>query len=334
MHIWILAKKEKFDNYENTRFREVAASKGIDLTLLSSEDCEIITTKEGRKSLYILGEPLRRLPNCVLPRTGSGTTYFDSAVMRHLERIGAFILNTADAIELAKDKLATIQALASSNLPMPKTLLGKYPLDLEVIEREFSFPVILKKISSSMGKGVVLCQNRTQLEDVIDLVHPSSTNFIIQECIEESLGKDLRVFVVGGRAIGAILRKAKPGSFKANYSAGGSAEQFPLSPDIEWLAVESARLMGLDIAGVDLLFDRQGFRVCEVNSSPFFEGFEWATGINIPEEIFHYIDVRLAATNEELPTPAPSLPCDEGEHVITGHAHAHEEAGELEKITP
>lgn len=325
MNVWILAKREKFDNYENTRFLEVAASLDIQLTLLSPDDCEIITTKEGRKSLYVLGEPLQRLPDCVIPRTGSGTSYFEFAVIRHLERIGVFLMNAADAIELAKDKLATIQTLASSNVPMPKTLLGKYPLDLEVIEREFTFPVILKKISSSMGKGVVLCQDRTQLEDVIDLVHPSSTNFIIQECIAESLGKDIRVLVVGGRPIGAILRTARQGSFKANFSAGGTVEPFPLSADIEWLAVESARLMGLDIAGVDLLFDKQGYRICEVNSAPFFEGFEQATQINVPEEIFHCIRVRLATQD--------SLPLDESEHIIARHAHADEKAGKLQEVT-
>jgi len=333
MNIWILAKREKFDNFENIRFMEVAESNGIDLTLIAPDDCEIVTTKEGRKSLYIMGEPLKRLPDCVLPRTGSGTTYFASAVIRHFERIGAFVLNTADSIELAKDKLATIQALASSNVPMPKTLLGKYPLDLDVIDREFTFPVILKKIVSSMGKGVLLCQNRAQLEDVIDLVQPSSTNFIIQECIKKSLGKDIRVFVVGGRAIGAILRTAKQGSFKANYSAGGSVETFELSPEIEWLAIESARILGLDIAGVDLLFDKKGFRICEVNSSPFFEGFEEATGINVPEEIFQYINVRLSSRNDELPTPASSLALNKSEDVLSGHTHAHEEAGELQEIT-
>lgn len=294
MHIWILAKRDKFDTYENVRFRDVAQQMGIPLTCIDPEDCEIITTKEGRKSLYVGSEPAAELPDCVIPRIGSGTTYFASAVIRHLERLGVFVMNKADAVELAKDKLATTQTLASNNVPIPKTLLGKYPIDLSVIEREFTFPVIVKKIASSMGKGIVLCENPVQLEDVLGLAHPSSANFIIQECIAASLGKDIRVFVVGGRAIGAILRTAKQGSFKANYSAGGSVEPLPLTPEIEWLAIESARLLDLDIAGVDLLFDKTGFRICEVNSAPFFEGFELATNINVPEEVFRCIQVRMA----------------------------------------
>ncbi|NLG07111.1 RimK family alpha-L-glutamate ligase, partial [Candidatus Peribacteria bacterium] len=137
MHIWILAKRDKFDAYENVRFRDVAEKMEIMLTYIDPDECEIITTKEGRKSLYVGSEPTDELPDCVIPRTGSGTTYFASAVIRHLERLGVFVMNKADAVELAKDKLATTQTLASNNVPIPKTLLGKYPIDLSVIEREF-----------------------------------------------------------------------------------------------------------------------------------------------------------------------------------------------------
>jgi gamma-F420-2:alpha-L-glutamate ligase len=311
MHIWILAKQEKFDTYENLRFREAAYQHGVKLTMVAPEECEIIATGCGRKSIYIGQNEVEELPDCLIPRTGSGTTYFAGAVIRHLERLGVFVLNTSESIKLAMDKMASVQTLASHSLPIPKTILAKFPLDLELIDKEFQYPLLIKKLSGSHGTGIALCQNRSQLEDTAGFVSRSS-NAIIQECIEDSMGRDMRVFVVGGRAIGAMLRTAKEGSFKANYSAGGSVHSVDLTSEMEWLAVESAKTIGLDIAGVDLLFDKEGYRICEVNSSPYFMGFEEATGIDIPVEIFNYVRVRLEGaqqpTIQQLPTTAVALP--------------------------
>jgi gamma-F420-2:alpha-L-glutamate ligase len=292
MHVWILARQANFEKYENLRFLEEAKKMGIHAELIAPEMCEIIATGQGKQSILVDGQKIESLPQCLIPRTGSNTSYFAGAVTRHMERLGVFVLNTIDSITLAMDKMATIQTLAAHNIPVPKTLLARFPIDLTLIEQEFSFPIILKKVSGSMGKGIVLCRDLHQLEDTLGLVH-SSTAVIMQECIEESLGRDIRVIVIGGRAIGAIQRTAKQGSFKANYSAGGTVEQIQLTPQMEWLAVESARIIGLEIAGVDLLFEKDSFRVCEVNSAPFFEGFEQGTNISVPREIFDFLSVRL-----------------------------------------
>jgi len=136
-----------------------------------------------------------------------------------------------------------------------------------------------------------MCKDHSQLEDTMDLLDPN-LNMIIQECINSSLGRDIRVFVIGGRAIGAMLRTAKEGKFKANYSAGGSVELLDLTPEVEWLAVESSRIIGLDIAGVDLLIDEEGYQICEINSSPYFKGFEEATNIDVAQEILSFVKVR------------------------------------------
>ncbi|PIQ76083.1 RimK family alpha-L-glutamate ligase [Candidatus Peregrinibacteria bacterium CG10_big_fil_rev_8_21_14_0_10_49_24] len=304
MRVWILAKREKFETYENLRFQEAAQQMGISLTLVAPEDCEILATGCGRKSIYIEQQEVDELPDCFIPRTGSGTTYFASAVMRHMERLGVFVLNTHDSVALAMDKMASIQTLSSNSLPIPKTILAKFPLDLELIDKEFTYPVIIKKLSGSHGTGIALCQDRSQLDDTAGFVGRSS-NAIIQECIEDSIGRDIRVFVVGGRAIGAMIRTAKTGSFKANYSAGGSVCRVELTPEMEWLALESARIVGLDIAGVDLLFDRGGYRICEVNSSPYFMGFEEATGIDIPTEIFNFVRVRLERSQQAIVQQLP-----------------------------
>jgi len=230
---------------------------------------------------------------------GAGTTYFASAVIRHLERLGVFVLNSSQSIETAKDKLATLQILSANNIPIPKTMLAKFPLNVEAVEREFTYPIILKTVSGSHGKGVFLCENRSQLEDLADLMELSKdpkVNVILQEFASSSKGKDIRVIVVGGRPVGAMLRTAREGKFKANFSTGGAVASFDLNPAVEWLAVESVKVVGLDIAGVDILFDGDSYEVCEVNSSPGFEGFEKVTGLNIPQEIYQYIRVRLGGS--------------------------------------
>ncbi len=298
MKAWILAKKENFDNYENGRFQEEAKRTDIELLMVVPEEFDLIVTKEGRKSILHNGSPVN-LPDCLIPRMGAGTTYFALAVIRHLERLGVFILNSSQSIETAKDKLATLQILSATNIPIPKTMLAKFPLNIDFVEKEFSCPLILKTVSGSEGKGVFLCENRGQFEDLAEFMEnsrDSKINVIFQEFVSSSKGKDIRVFVVGGRPIGAMLRTARAGKFKANVAAGGSVVKFDLNPEVEWLAVESARLLALDIAGVDILFDGDNYKVCEVNSSPGFKGFEKATGLNIPQEIYRYIQVRLGGS--------------------------------------
>ncbi len=295
MKIWILKRRETFDCYENERFHEEAKKLGFEVETVAPEDFDIITTKEGKKSILHKGENVE-LPDCLLPRMGSGTTYFALAVIRHLERLGVFVLNQSHSIESSKDKLATVQILASNNIPTPKTMLAKFPLNIDIIEKEFDYPLVVKTISGTFGKGIFLCKDRNQLEDLGGLIEISknpSINVIIQEFISSSSGKDIRVVVIGGRAIGAMLRKAQEGKFKANYSAGGTVEPLKLNPAMEWLAVESAKLLDLEIAGVDLLFDGDHYKICEVNSAPQFRGFEEATKINVPLKIFNYIKVRL-----------------------------------------
>jgi len=295
MKVWILTKQGWGDSLPNLRFKETAKVMGIDCYIVNPEDFDIIATKEGQSSIFYRGQKIV-LPDILIPRMGSTTTYFASAVIRHLDHLGVLVLNSSRSIEIAKDKLATLQLLNLNNIPTPKTILAKSPVDLKVVESEFSYPIVLKTVSGSFGKGVFLCENRTKLMDTLDLMEISkdpSVNLILQEFIKTSKGRDIRVFAIGGRPYGAMLRKAKRGKFKANYSAGGSVEKYELNPDIEWLSVQCANILGLDIAGVDILFDGEHYKVCEVNSAPGFEGFEKATNLNVPKAIFEYAKLRL-----------------------------------------
>jgi gamma-F420-2:alpha-L-glutamate ligase len=294
MNIWILEKFKDFDSYTSNRFKEEAGKMNIGIKLVAPEEFDLIVTKEGEKSILYNGKQVN-LPDCLIPRIGT-VTYYSLAIIRHFERLGVFILNSSQSMETSKDKLASLQLLASNNMPIPKTMLAKFPINISVVEKEFKYPLVLKTITGSQGKGVFLLESRNKLNDIATLMEISKDpkiNLILQEFISPSKGKDIRVIVIGGRTIGAMLRKAKGKNFKANYSAGGQVSPFDLNPAIEWLAVESARLMGLDIAGVDILFDKDNnYRICEINSYPGFEGFEKATGLNVPNEIFNYIKLR------------------------------------------
>jgi RimK family alpha-L-glutamate ligase len=295
MKIWLLDKSKNIDSYENRRFSEEAVKLGIDFSFVAVDDFDLIVASDTHYGTPYDERPGKEI-DCLISRLGSGATYFALSALRHLEQGGIFTLNPSRSVEVGRDKLATIQCLAGNNIPIPKTMLAKFPFNVGVVDAEFDYPVIVKLVSGSRGRGIVLCENRGQMEDLGELLEIStgaSFNVIIQEFVSSSRGKDIRVIVVGSRAIGGMLRIAGEGMYKANYSRGGTVSKFELNPTVEWLAVESAKTIGLDIAGVDLLFDGDNYRVCEVNCAPGFEGFEIATGINVPMEIYQYIQVRL-----------------------------------------
>lgn len=280
--------------YEVKRLVEGAKKHNIDLKVISPEQIDIIVTREDRKSILIDNVP-SSLPDFILPRMGAGTTYFALAVIRHLERLGVYSVNSSHSIDTVKDKLFTLQILAESNLPIPKTILVKFPIDAKIVEQQLKFPVIVKTLSGSQGSGVFLSTDSNTFNDLMQLIQATNktANIVIQEFITTSRGKDLRVLTVGGRVVSAMVRTAKDGSFKANYSLGGGVEKYEITQEIEWLVLEISRILNLDIAGVDLLFDENGFKICEVNSSPGFEGMEKCCDIDIADEIFKFIKIRL-----------------------------------------
>lgn len=295
---WVLYKQTeseiKPEMYEINRIVEEAKSIGIDLQVLSPDQIDLIVTREDRKSILVDGK-VTELPEFVLPRMGASTTYFALAVIRHLERLGVACYNTSESIEIVKDKLFSQQILAEKNLPVPKTMLVKFPIDVDLVENLLGFPVVIKTLSGSQGKGVFLSENRKSFVDLMHLIEATNSTFniILQEFIADSYGRDLRVFTIGGRAVACMERKASEEGFKANFSSGGSVNSFEITPEIAWLATEASRILNLDIAGVDLLFDGEHFKICEVNSSPGFQGLESCCDVNIPKEIFNYLKIRM-----------------------------------------
>ena len=291
---WMLVKNRFWESYETNRLIEEFQKQDIDIQLVDPNTIDIFVNKENRQSILVNGEP-SDLPKFVFPRTGSGTTYYIKAVIRHFERMGVSVINSSDAIDNVKDKLYTHQILAQSNLDIPNTMLLKHPIDISFVEKNIGFPVIVKKISGSYGRGVFLCENKKQLNQLVTMAEltKKSYDIIIQEFVKDTWGKDLRVFVVNNKVVGCMMRQSTDDDFRANLSRGGEGFPYEVNEQIEWLSSEASKALGLDIAGVDLLFQNGGYKICEVNSNPGFEGMETFTKKNIASEIVSFIKLKL-----------------------------------------
>jgi gamma-F420-2:alpha-L-glutamate ligase len=274
--------------HEVLRFQEAAKALDIELHVLKPSEFDLVVDSAGGWSAIYQGQELFK-PDLIIPRTGSETSYFTLAVMRHFERQGVAIVNPPAAIESVADKLHTLQILAASGAPIPKTILGKFPVDVALVEREIGFPVVVKKLRGTRGAGVMLCENRAQFDDLANLLDGAAPgqDFLFQQYIKSSHGRDVRVLVIDGKVVAAMERRSTDGGFKSNISLGGSAKPFKTPRAMADLALKVSRALNLDVAGIDILFDANGaYRVCEANSSPGFQGLERACGVDVPELVF------------------------------------------------
>ena len=292
MNVWILHKNG--EDFETQRLIMEFTAVGLTATVVNPTKFDIVVHTTHKTRIHYDGV-LTKLPDLLLTRTGSGTDYFTAAVIREIEKLGVIVINNSSAIELVKDKLATHQKLATHLIPTPKTMLLHFPVKTQVIKDEIGFPCVVKVITGSYGRGVHLCNNRKQFEATMELIDNlgSKRTMIVQEYIAATNGTDLRVLVIGGKVIGAMQRTAPKGDFRANISNGGTGSPFPLTSEIEHISRETARVMGLDIAGVDLLFDVDTYKVCECNSAPGFEGFEKYVGVDVARSIVEYVRLKL-----------------------------------------
>lgn len=302
MRCWLLFHRDLAPDVpeapEVFRFQEVARTAGVELTVLRPQDFDLIVGSGDNWSAIYQGRTLPK-PDLIIPRTGSETSYFTLAVLRHFERQGVAMVNGPAAIEAVADKLQTLQILSRAGLPIPKTILGKFPVDVGVVERELGFPVVVKTLKGTRGDGVLLCLDREQFNDLAKLLDGANpgADFIFQQYIKSSHGRDVRVLVINGKAIAAMERRSADGSFKSNISLGGVGSCFDPPEPMARLAVRVTHALGLDVAGVDILFDTDSYRICEANSSPGFQGMEKACGISVPDAIF-------AGMREKLGFPA------------------------------
>ena len=293
MTVIILTKLDR-NEYESERLVQSFAGKGIEARMCHPDDFDIIVDRDIHRGIKYRGQNLE-LPKLVLVRLGAGILPFQLAVVRHFEQAGVPCINGSLPIETVKDKLRTSQILSRSGLPIPNTMMVRLPIDDGLVENNIGFPCVVKVVTGSYGEGVYLCERKRDYKKLMEFIDNigNKKTMIVQEYLGERVGEDLRVLVIGGKVIGAMRRTAPEGDFRANITNGGTGENFPLTEEIEYLARETVRSLNLDIAGVDLLFDKRGFRVCEANSNPGFKGFETYCGVDVADLITEYVKFRI-----------------------------------------
>ena len=285
MSVIILSKQER-NEYETNRLVESFTTKGITAKVCHPDDFDIIVDRNIKSGIKYKGQDLE-LPKLVLVRLGAGILPFQLAVIRHFEQAGVPCVNGSIPIETVKDKLRSSQILSRAGIAIPNTMLVRWPIEDRLVTDYIGFPCVVKVVTGSYGEGVHLCERKKDYKKLVEFVENlgNKKTMIVQEYLGDRPGEDLRVLVIGGKVVGAMLRSAPEGDFRANITNGGTGSNFPVTDEIEYIARETARALNLDIAGVDLLFDDRGFRVCEANSNPGFRGFETYCNVDVADII-------------------------------------------------
>lgn len=301
MEVWILFNEEidapSAEAHEVRRFLKEGHKMGIDVKVFDPEQFDLLVTADDRESVLIDGKAMP-LPDFVLPRTYViDTGYFALAVIRQLEQLGVRIFNDSACIEMVADKLHTHQVLMENHLPTPTTMLAKFPVDIDLVEEKIGFPVVVKTLLGVNGTGVFLINNKDSFKNLMSLTAETNPNILLifQKFIAKSKGRDLRLFVVDGKVVAAMERTAAPGGFKANYSQGGSVQEFIPDDEAREMAIKTAEVLDIQVAGIDLLFGEKGYTVCEANTFPGFKGLESCCNVNIPQEIYAAMQRRIDA---------------------------------------
>lgn len=287
MKIAILSRNAKL--YSTRRLRDAARKRGHRVRVLDTLKFSL-HVEQAEPSLMYKGEDVSHY-DAVIPRIGSSITFFGTAVIRQFEQMGVFTLNSSHAISVSRDKLRSLQILSRHDIGIPTSSFVRDKNDvLPAIEDVGGAPVIIKLLEGTQGLGVILAENTTVAKAIIETLQSARQNVLIQRFVSESKGKDIRAFVVGGRVVGAMRRQAEGQEFRSNIHRGGRAEAIDLDLEYEQTAVRAAQILGLRVAGVDMLESSAGPQVLEVNSSPGLEGIEFATGNDIADEIVRSIE--------------------------------------------
>ncbi len=280
-------------SYSTQRLRAAADQRGHVVRVLNTLRFAIDLSGDD-PDLQYRGKPLSDY-DAILPRIGNSITYFGTAVVRQFEQMDVYTPNTANGISSARDKLRATQILSRHNIAMPATTFVRNRADVRpAIERVGGAPVVIKLLEGTQGIGVILAPEVKVAEAIIETLHSTNQNVLIQRFVSESRGRDIRALVVGDRVVAAMRRTAQGDEFRSNVHRGGSVEPVELTADYEQVAVRSAQIMGLRVAGVDMLEGPDGPLVMEVNSSPGLEGIESATQLDVAGAIIDYIANQVA----------------------------------------
>ena len=297
MKIAILSRQPR--GYSARRFKEVGAKRGHSIKVLNTLRFAI-ELEHGSPDLYYANKRISSY-DAVIPRIGASITFFGLAVLRQFEQMGVYTANESLAIARSRDKLRSMQILSRHDIGIPRTAFVRNKHDvLPAIERIGGAPVIIKVLEGTQGVGVILADSVKIAEAIIETLHSARQNVLIQKFVKESKGRDIRAIVIGDRVIAAMRRRAVGDEYRSNVHRGGSTETLQLDEEYERTAIRAAQIMGLQIAGVDMLEAADGPQVMEVNSSPGLEGVETVTGIDVASAIIEDIENRVLFPDVDL----------------------------------
>jgi len=297
MKIGILSRGPRL--YSTRRLKEAATSRGHAVRVLDTLKCTI-QIEAGEPDLFYAGKRVPLLDG-IIPRIGASISFYGCAVVRQFEQMGVFTLNGSHAITVSRDKLRSFQALSRHDIGLPSTAFVRSRDDImPAIERVGGAPVIIKLLEGTQGVGVILADSSKIAEAIVATLQEARQNVLLQKFVAESKGRDVRAFVVGGRVVAAMRRQSAGSDFRSNVHRGGTAKGIELDEQYTRTAVHAAQILGLHVAGVDMLEGRDGPQVMEVNSSPGLQGIESATGVDIAGAIIEHIEQRVEFPDVDL----------------------------------
>lgn len=287
MRIAVLSTNQNL--YSTRRLVEAAGARGHEVRTVDHRRC-YMNIMSASPEIHYKGEALDRF-DAIIPRIGASVSFYGTAVVRQFEMMGTYSVNESVAITRSRDKLRSSQLLARKGIGLPVTGFANSPDDTDdLLAIVGGAPVVIKLLEGTQGVGVVLAETKKAASSVIEAFRGLKANFIVQEFIKEAGGADLRCFVVGDKVVASMIRQGKEGEFRSNLHRGGTASVVKITPEERRTAVHSAKVMGLNVAGVDLLRSNRGPVVMEVNSSPGLEGIENATGKDVAGMIIEFIE--------------------------------------------
>ena len=275
--------------YSTRRLVEAGEQRGHDMPVINHKRCYMNITSHN-PSIHINGEAITGV-DAIIPRIGASVSFYGTSVVRQFEMMGVYSVNESVAISRSRDKLRAVQLLSRRGIGLPVTGFANSPGDTEdLLQFVNGAPVVIKLLEGTQGVGVVLAETKQAAESVIEAFSGLKANFMVQEFIKEAGGADIRCLVVGDKVVASMKRQGKEGEFRSNLHRGGSAKLIKITPEERSTAVRSAKVMGLNVAGVDLLRSNHGPVVMEVNSSPGLEGIETATDRDVAGMIIEFIE--------------------------------------------
>ncbi|GAA3597818.1 30S ribosomal protein S6--L-glutamate ligase [Flavivirga amylovorans] len=281
------------DLFSNKRLIEAGNARGHEMVFLNVQQAYMKFDATEPQIRYRGGNVIDVF-DAIIPRIKPSVTFYACALIRQFDAMGAYCLNSAEAITQSRDKLLATQLFAKNDIHIPITGFANSPLDTkDLIKMVNGAPLIIKLLESTQGKGVVLAETNKAAESVINAFKSVKTNILVQEFIKEANGQDIRCFVVNGKVVASMQRQAAKGEFRANIHQGGAASKIKITPEERKLAIKAAKILNLPVAGVDIIRSNKGPLLLEVNSSPGLEGIENATGLDIANIMIEAIEKKL-----------------------------------------